>query len=166
MASRRVLDGIVPVFRHTPPIMSLRSTIATRRSSFAAAMAAFWPPGPEPSTSTSKSYTRSSVTTASRLLNPWRRPTLLFTPQQRPGPPVRANGQTRAGMFILLLSGKVGLANRMAARERPWLGLRQTAISSPHSTNGPDLVLLAAHAAGDARRVAGGWSWVWAPSRP
>ena len=53
IASRRVLDGIVPVFRHTPPIMSLRSTIATRRSSFAAAMAAFWPPGPEPITSTS-----------------------------------------------------------------------------------------------------------------
>ena len=57
IASRRVLDGIVPVFRQTPPIMSLRSMIATRRSSFAAAMAAFWPPGPEPITSTSKSYT-------------------------------------------------------------------------------------------------------------
>ena len=57
MASRRVLDGIVPVFRHTPPIMSLRSTIATRRSSLAAAIAAFWPPGPEPITRTSKSYT-------------------------------------------------------------------------------------------------------------
>src|SRR5689334_6794232 len=50
--------------------MSLRSMIATRRSSFAAAMAAFWPPGPEPITSTSKSYTRSSVTTSGRLLNP------------------------------------------------------------------------------------------------
>src|SRR6476619_5979768 len=73
IASRSVLDGIVPVFRQTPPIMSLRSTIATRRSSFAAAMAAFWPPGPEPITSTSKSYTRSSVTTAGRLLNPWAR---------------------------------------------------------------------------------------------
>src|SRR5262249_16695116 len=70
MASRRVLDGMVPVFRHTPPIMSLRSTIATRRSSLAAAMAAFWPPGPEPITSTSKSYTRSSVTTAGRHLKP------------------------------------------------------------------------------------------------
>ena len=53
MASRSVLDGIVPVFRHTPPIMSLRSTIATRRSSLAAAIAAFWPPGPEPITRTS-----------------------------------------------------------------------------------------------------------------
>ena len=53
MASRSVLDGMVPVFRQTPPIMSLRSTIATRRSSLAAAMAAFWPPGPEPIISTS-----------------------------------------------------------------------------------------------------------------
>ena len=53
MVSRMVLDGIVPVFRHTPPIMFLRSTIATCRSSLAAAIAAFWPPGPEPITSTS-----------------------------------------------------------------------------------------------------------------
>ena len=43
-----VLDGIVPVLRHTPPIMSGRSTIATRRSSLAAAIAAFCPPGPGP----------------------------------------------------------------------------------------------------------------------
>ena len=49
-------DGIVPVLRHTPPIMSLRSTIAARRPSFAVAIAAFWPPGPEPITRTSKSY--------------------------------------------------------------------------------------------------------------
>jgi len=49
-------DGIVPVLRQTPPIMSLRSTIAARRPSFAVAIAAFWPPGPEPITSTSKSY--------------------------------------------------------------------------------------------------------------
>jgi hypothetical protein len=51
------LDGIVPVFTQTPPIMSGRSTMPTRRSSLAAAMAAFWPPGPEPITSTSKSST-------------------------------------------------------------------------------------------------------------
>ena len=50
MASRSVLDGIVPVLTHTPPSMSGRSTTATRRSSFAAAMAAFCPPGPEPIT--------------------------------------------------------------------------------------------------------------------
>ena len=51
-----VLDGIVPVLRHTPPIMSRRSMITTRRPSLAAAIAAFCPPGPEPITSTSKSY--------------------------------------------------------------------------------------------------------------
>src|SRR5437764_1697979 len=68
IASRRVLDGIVPVFRHTPPIMSLRSTIATRRSSLAAAIAAFWPPGPEPITSTSKSYISIRVTRMGRRL--------------------------------------------------------------------------------------------------
>src|SRR3569833_1959912 len=55
--SRSVLDGMVPVLMHTPPIMFRRSTIATRRPSLAAAIAAFCPPGPEPRTSTSKSYT-------------------------------------------------------------------------------------------------------------
>jgi len=39
------LDGIVPVLRHTPPIMSWRSMMATRRSSLAAAIAAFLPAG-------------------------------------------------------------------------------------------------------------------------
>jgi hypothetical protein len=37
----------------TPPTIVCRSTTAARRPSFAAAIAAFWPPGPEPSTSTS-----------------------------------------------------------------------------------------------------------------
>ena len=69
-ASRRVLDGIVPVLRHTPPTMSLRSTIATCRPSFAAAIAAFWPPGPEPITKMSKSYTYTSVTMGRAVLNP------------------------------------------------------------------------------------------------
>ncbi len=52
-ASRRVLDGMVPVLTHTPPTMCLRSTTQTRLPSFAAAMAAFCPPGPEPMTSRS-----------------------------------------------------------------------------------------------------------------
>jgi hypothetical protein len=64
------LDGIVPVLRHTPPTMSLRSTIATCRPSFAAAIAAFWPPGPEPITKMSKSYTYTSVTMGRAVLNP------------------------------------------------------------------------------------------------
>ena len=55
-ASRRVLDGIVPVFTQTPPIIPRRSTTHTRLPSFAAAMAAFCPPGPDPITSRSKSY--------------------------------------------------------------------------------------------------------------
>src|SRR6266540_4994270 len=58
MASRRVLEGIVPVLMHTPPTMSVRSTTAARRPSLAAAIAAFWPPGPEPITSRSYSYIR------------------------------------------------------------------------------------------------------------
>src|SRR5262245_9498633 len=41
---------------HTPPTMSWRSTTPTRRPSFEAAIAAFWPPGPEPITRTSQSY--------------------------------------------------------------------------------------------------------------
>src|SRR4051812_41696795 len=48
---------MVPVLIQTPPIMLRRSTIPTRRSSLAAAIAAFCPPGPEPRTSTSKSRT-------------------------------------------------------------------------------------------------------------
>src|SRR5262249_13422693 len=49
-----VLDGIVPVCRHTPPTVPARSTTAARRPSLAAAMAAFCPPGPLPMTSRSK----------------------------------------------------------------------------------------------------------------
>ena len=53
MASRSVLEGIVPVLMQTPPSMSGRSITATRLPSFAAAIAAFCPPGPEPITSRS-----------------------------------------------------------------------------------------------------------------
>ena len=49
-ASRIVFDGTVPVLMQTPPTMSRRSTTAARLPSFAAAMAAFWPAGPEPMT--------------------------------------------------------------------------------------------------------------------
>jgi hypothetical protein len=35
------LDGIVPVLMHTPPTICLRSTMPTRRPSFAPAIAAF-----------------------------------------------------------------------------------------------------------------------------
>ncbi len=48
-----VFDGMVPVLMQTPPTISLRSTTAARLPSFAAAMAAFCPAGPEPSTSMS-----------------------------------------------------------------------------------------------------------------
>jgi hypothetical protein len=47
------LDGIVPVWMQTPPTASVRSTIATRLPSFAAASAAFCPAGPEPMTTRS-----------------------------------------------------------------------------------------------------------------
>src|SRR4051812_47308515 len=50
-----VFDGIVPVLTETPPRWRRRSTRATRRFSFAAWMAAFWPAGPEPMTRSSKS---------------------------------------------------------------------------------------------------------------
>src|SRR4051812_44546243 len=49
---------MVPVWMHTPPTMSRRSTTAAFLPSLAVAMAAFCPPGPDPSTSTSKSRTR------------------------------------------------------------------------------------------------------------
>ena len=52
-ASRSVLLGMVPVFVHTPPTVSSRSTTATRFPSLDAAIAAFWPPGPDPMTSRS-----------------------------------------------------------------------------------------------------------------
>ena len=54
-ASRIVFDGIVPVFTQAPPTALRFSTIATRRRSFAAWIAAFCPAGPEPMTSSSKS---------------------------------------------------------------------------------------------------------------
>jgi hypothetical protein len=41
IASRRVFDAMVPVCRHAPPTISLRSTIATFLPSFAAAIALF-----------------------------------------------------------------------------------------------------------------------------
>src|SRR3954452_7011561 len=51
MASRIVLDGIVPVCSETPPKSScLRSTTSTRQFCFAAAIAAFCPAGPLPTT--------------------------------------------------------------------------------------------------------------------
>src|SRR5215211_3935142 len=54
----------------TPPTMCRFSTMPTRRPSFAPAIAAFWPPGPDPRTSRSKSYaiaaTRPSRTPAAR----------------------------------------------------------------------------------------------------
>src|ERR1700757_3916495 len=54
-ASRSVFDGIVPVLTHTPPNIRPRSTTATDLPSFAAAIAAFCPPGPEPMTTRSYS---------------------------------------------------------------------------------------------------------------
>ncbi len=53
IASRSVLDGIVPVCRQTPPTISLRSMTATFFPSFAAAIAAFCPAGPDPMTTSS-----------------------------------------------------------------------------------------------------------------
>ena len=53
MASRSALLGMVPVWMQTPPIISRRSTTATRLPSLAAATAAFWPAGPLPITARS-----------------------------------------------------------------------------------------------------------------
>ena len=50
MASRTLLLGIVPVWTQTPPIMSVRSIIATRLRNFAAQIAPFCPAGPLPIT--------------------------------------------------------------------------------------------------------------------
>src|SRR3954471_16440335 len=47
------LDGMQPTFRHTPP-QYLDSTTATLLPSWAARMAATYPPGPAPRTTTSK----------------------------------------------------------------------------------------------------------------
>jgi len=49
-ASRKVLDGIVPVFTHTPPTARERSTTAARLPILAAWIAARWPEGPDPIT--------------------------------------------------------------------------------------------------------------------
>ena len=46
IASRIVFDGIVPLFTHDAADALRRSTIATRRRSFAAWIAARCPPGP------------------------------------------------------------------------------------------------------------------------
>ena len=46
---------MVPVLTHTPPTIVLLSITQTRWPSFAAMIAAFWPPGPEPMTARSKS---------------------------------------------------------------------------------------------------------------
>ena len=47
-ASRKVLLGMVPVATQMPPRVVRRSTIATRRPSFAACTAPRWPAGPLP----------------------------------------------------------------------------------------------------------------------
>ena len=46
---------MVPVLVQTPPTTLTASTTATRRPSLAAWIAAFWPAGPDPITSMSKS---------------------------------------------------------------------------------------------------------------
>ncbi len=53
MPSRRVFDGMVPVWMQTPPTISFRSTIATRFPNLAAAIAPFCPAGPDPITTRS-----------------------------------------------------------------------------------------------------------------
>ena len=47
-------SGIVPVCTQEPPTWRSRSITATRLPAFAAWIAAFWPAGPEPMTTTSK----------------------------------------------------------------------------------------------------------------
>src|ERR1019366_6480226 len=79
--------------RHTPPIMSWRSTIATPRPSLAAAIAAVWPPGPEPITSRSKSCTFISVTVKGGVVEPWAFP--RFIPSGWPAPAARGPGPGR-----------------------------------------------------------------------
>src|SRR3954469_3414989 len=56
----RALVGIQPTFRQTPP-QYFSSTTATRLPSWAARMAATYPPGPAPSTTTSKRSPCSSM---------------------------------------------------------------------------------------------------------
>src|ERR671933_29075 len=51
----RALDGMQPTFRHTPP-QYLDSTTATLLPSCAARIAATYPPGPAPRTTTSKCW--------------------------------------------------------------------------------------------------------------
>src|SRR5664280_3116076 len=52
---------MVPVLMQTPPTMLRRSITADLRPSLAAAMAAFWPPGPEPSTRRSYWYSMTAL---------------------------------------------------------------------------------------------------------
>ncbi len=66
-ASRIVLDGMVPVLMQTPPTIIGRSTIAARLCSFAAAIAAFCPAGPEPITN--RSYCSMTCPLARRLVH-------------------------------------------------------------------------------------------------
>jgi hypothetical protein len=63
------LDGIQPQFRHTPPSAS-RSTIAVRSPSCPARIAATYPPGPDPSTTTSKSAKREPRKATGLALSP------------------------------------------------------------------------------------------------
>src|SRR5688572_13459094 len=82
---------MVPVLIHTPPIISLRSMMATRLPSLAAAIAAFWPPGPDPSTTTSTSYTAHLIlgevgrSLATLLCHSIPRTTLNVSPERLPG---------------------------------------------------------------------------------
>src|SRR5690606_6807695 len=89
---------MVPVLTLTPPIMSRRSTTATRRPSFAAAIAAFCPLGPDPRTSRSKC----STATVSQVCAPnrdWR-----VSPCRRPPPTRRfttcTNARSRMGREV------------------------------------------------------------------
>src|SRR5208283_4016525 len=59
MASRNVLLGMVPVCTQTPPMVRLRSMMATFLRSLAAQIAAFWPAGPLPITT--RSYSLASI---------------------------------------------------------------------------------------------------------
>src|SRR5262245_35209917 len=111
--------------------MSLRSTIATFRPSFAAAIAAFWPPGPEPITRMSKSYTNTSVTTECAVLNPQApaRSRRAVELPERSGPiyvplprrPVRGTLRLPQGLDPFRAGeqpGGLGRASRTAGRDR------------------------------------------------
>ena len=61
---------MVPVFAHTPPMVSRRSTTATDAPTLAAWIAAFCPAGPEPRTTMSNRL----PSTGAMLLHPAPRP--------------------------------------------------------------------------------------------